>query len=171
MSRFRGPVVQRRAMPSGNTLRPVEWIRHCTGPTPIADLPYAHVIVSPSEFDDFTRPTVVRIHGNVQLYVGDITFSTVFVVTYGITIVNPSEPPPDPLAEARGNRWLWWGCTHLVNQGGTADLEDNTSSFQLPLDIKSMRKRMVDGSELQLVFKADLIGVVAHSSTSVLIKE
>jgi len=155
---------------SGNTLRPVEWIRSCQGPFGIADQPFGVVIVTPAEFEDFTRPTVVRIRGELWMYVGDVAFGTTFSVVYGITIVNPEEPPPDPLVQRRGNRWLWWGCKAMVQQG-SPDLEDNVTSIRIPFDVKSMRKRLVDGSELQLVLKADVIGVNAAVSASTLVKE
>ncbi len=162
-------------MQRGNALRPVEWIRDCDGPgNVVGETTVGVVIVEASEFDDFTKPTVVRCRGELVLFIGDITFGILADVAYGITIVNPLEVSPPPFDQRRGNRWLWWGCTHLVNQGVSVDLEDGVSLVRLPFDIRSMRKRMVDGSNLQLCIQninASSATVTFHVGASTLVKE
>ena len=161
----------------GNTLRPVEWIRACesfnAAPSTIT---IASPLVTAAEFDEFTRPTVVRIRGHIQFSIADITNGNLGLAVYGITIINQGEPPPDPFAQRRGNRWLWWGCMALNEQGTTVDSEDQVSSFVERFDVKSMRKRLVDGSSLVVCFVNLPIGTLAPAMTfsygsSTLVKE
>ncbi len=141
--------VPARVARSGNTLRPVEWIRACYG---LANLPVNTVelrtLVSPADFDDFTQPTVVRIRGDVFVLFGDVTLGLNAQVIMGITIINPGEPAPDPFSQSRGNRWLWWNCASFV---ATDPPEYGVSAWRIPFDVKSMRKRQVDGSQLVFV--------------------
>jgi len=176
MTRFTRRAPLRGAARSGNTLRPVEWIRDCESNVPLVTSggPLGIVIVEAAEFDDFTRPTVVRIRGSFQARISDVTSGNQAELVYGITIVNPGEPSPDPDAERRGNRWLYWGCMHLINPpGASLQLVDNISSRWEEFDVKAMRKRMVDGSTLQFVFTsagpADQLAISVGAS--VLIKE
>lgn len=149
MTRFtrRGPA--RGALPSGNTLRPVEWIRSCW---PLATAPAVGVaeypLVGGVDFDAFTRPTVVRIRGEVFLYCADTTLGTAQTFVMGITMTNPNELAPNPFVEARGNRWLWWHCATLL---ANPTLESGTSAVRIEFDVKSMRKRLVEGSSLRFV--------------------
>lgn len=178
MFRQTGRIVGRTRSP-GNVLRPVEWIRKCEFDivVPAAGLgTLGMTLVTPAEFEDFTRPTVVRIRGELALHLADVTLGNQATVGYGVTLVNPDEPAPGPLGQARGNRWLWWGCCTLYNPpGATLAFEYGTSFWRLPFDIKAMRKRLVDGSSLLLcvVLDASSGGASVHAdmSSSTLVKE
>jgi len=133
----------------GNDVRPVEWIRSCYGLAGVGtSSTTSQVLVSAADFDDFTRPTVVRIIGSVFVEYNDLALGLNAQLVMGITMVNPGEPAPSPFLQARGNRWLWWNCVAL----SARDPEEyGVSAWRIPFDIKAMRKRLVEGSELLFV--------------------
>jgi hypothetical protein len=59
-------------------------------------------LVMALEFDDFTRPTVVRCRGHLQLE-SVTAMHAGGVAAYGITLTNPGEPTPNPFDQRRGN--------------------------------------------------------------------
>lgn len=160
----------------GNVLRPVAWIRRQEFDLPIVPAtPVGFVLVDDAQFEEFTRPTVVRIRLREIMRVVDITLGAQAVITQGITIVNPTEPSPDAFVERDGGRWLWWHTTRLENPPGSVVVNflDRVSWQELDVDIKSMRKRTMEGSTLQLVtvMTAGLAEVSIDYGSSVLVKE
>lgn len=160
-------------MQRGNSLRPVAWIRKAEFDLAVdSTAPASFVLVSSLDFDEFTRPTVVRVRLALVARIIDITLGQQAVVNMGVTLVNPNEPVPDAAGEVDGNRWLWWHQTRLENLDASVVFIDGVSWRTIDVDIRSMRKRGIEGSSLQLAIRVRGAGVVGFDlGSSTLVKE
>jgi len=177
-TRFRGGFTRRPSRRlGGNQLRPVEWNRFISGISQVSPSGIAELEMIPQEiFEDYTRPTIVRIRGRLTMYTADLTLGNEAFGAWGITLLNLSEAPPCPTSTGGGQRWMWWEGYHLVipSTGGVADVEAGVNYQTHTFDVRSMRKADTDGNRLALlldVAATATTGLQLQCSYSVLIKE
>jgi hypothetical protein len=162
----------------GNQLRPVEWTRNVsTGGTINPGGVMEIELVPGTTFEDYTRPTVVRVIGDLWVYAGSIELGNFAFGAAGITLLNPTEGPVCPQGFASGQRWMWWTGLHLIlveQPTGTFNLVDEISSKRFHFDVRAMRKATTDGNRLSLLVDnmADsTANMTGYASWSVLVKE
>ncbi len=148
---FRGrarPITRRFAGGRGARRR-VEWERAVyetqqVDPTSeIVTLPLANA----ARLDSYTRPTIVRIIGSVDLISGDETLGNTAEGAMGIYLVDDALELPDPYLQGR-KAWMWWRPFRII---ASANLESSASHQIVDFDVRAQRKVLSEGSDLLFV--------------------
>jgi len=135
-------------------------------------------LAGPDVLDQYTQPTIVRVHLDLVIWIGDFTLGNTAIIGAGVQVVEPTEAPPDPTNPLYidGNAWMWWSgfsLTAVLNSPEVPQL-DTLGVVRRTIDIRSMRRVPAKGSSLLLVWASSADSTATanvNASASVLIKE